>query len=93
MEALHLPDDDCPEADHGQGDNHGGPTDNDRYDAAERDLIQYIRKHHAVIDNLDAHVGRECHVLFADGYDTVIRVRTAHGGTRRIPLDSPGDGW
>lgn len=32
--------DDRPEADHGQGDNHGGPTDNDRYDAAVIDFVK-----------------------------------------------------
>lgn len=67
---------------------HRRADDVDPDDAAERDLIEFIRKHRDVLDDLEARIG-DRDVTFYGGH--VIGV-SFNNHNRVIPLDPPGDG-
>jgi hypothetical protein len=81
---------------HRQADDHGGPAGDDRdpYDAAEHDLVEFVRKHSANLSVIDAYCRDGRRFIWNINCGT----RAIHYGDYRhlrtrdvIPLDPPGD--
>jgi hypothetical protein len=73
---------------HRQADDHSGTADDDRdpYDAAEHDLIEYIRKHRAVLnDDFYLNVGGRFITYYCDKSYLCV-------GDRFVTLDEPTTG-